>query len=343
MATLNTNPGSKLVLSGKKKAAIFLISIGSQLASDILKHLKEDEIERVSYEIVHFNQVTPEEKELVLREFYETVSASKYILEGGIDYATGILEKSLGAERAAEVIDNFTATVRLRPFDFVRKIDHQHLTNFLQTEHPQTIALVLTYLEPKKSADILSQIPQDLQVQVAKRIATMNRIVPDAVREVEGVLERKLSTINSEDFSITGGVDSTARILNLADRATEKSIIESLEEDYPELAEEIKKRMFVFEDIMILDDASVQKVLRRVDDSDLAKALKSVDEDVKEKIFRNMSKRSVEIIRDDIEYMGPMRLSDVEEAQQRIVTIIRKLEEEGEIIISRSGENDIVV
>lgn len=339
----NIKPPSKSALSGKKKAAIFIISLGNQMGSEVLKHLKDDEVEQVCYEIVRLNQVFHEEKEIVLREFHEMLATSKYILDGGIDYATDILEKSMGAERAAEIINNFSTSFQLKPFDFIRKIDHQHLSNFLQTEHPQTIALVLTYLDPKKAADILSQIPPELQNQVAKRIAKMNRIVPDAVREVESVLERKLSTVNSEDFSITGGIDSTAKILNLADRSTEKSIIESLEENDPELAEEIKKRMFVFEDIVVLDDSSIQKFLRKINDQDLTKALKSVDDEVKEKIFRNMSKRAAEIIQDDIEYMGPTRLSDVEEAQQRIVAVIRKLEEQGEIIIARLRENDIVV
>lgn len=342
MVSANRTKENKTI-SKKKKAAIFLISIGNQLASEILKHLKDEEVERVSYEIVRLNQVTSEEREMILLEFYETLSASKYLMEGGIDYATSILEKSLGPEKAAEIIDSFTSSIQLRPFDFLRKIDHQHLSNFLQTEHPQTIALVLAYLEPQKAAEVLSQIPSDLQVQVSKRIATMNRIIPDAVREVENVLERKLATINTEDFTIPGGVSSTARILNLADRSTEKSIIDSLEEDYPELAEEIKKQMFVFEDIVILDDASVQKILRRIEDQDITKAVKSVDEDVKDKIFRNMSKRTAEIIKDDIDYLGPIRLSEVEEAQQRIVSVIRKMEEDGEIIISHYGQNDIIV
>lgn len=269
--------------------------------------------------------------------------AQDFILNGGIDYARDILERSLGSQKAMDIVNRLTSSLQVKPFDFVRRTDPQHLVNFLQSEHPQTIALVLAYLESKKASDVLAQLPVEIQPEVAKRIAKMDRTTPEVLREVERVLERKLSTLASEDFSSAGGVDSIVEVLNLADRATEKTIIEALEEEDPELAEEIKKRMFVFEDIVLLDDKSIQKVLREVDTNDLSKGLKSVDEEVQEKIFRNMSKRAVALLKEDMEYMGPIRLHDVEEAQQKVVSIIRKLEDDGEIVIARAGEDEMVV
>ena len=230
-----------------------------------------------------------------------------------------------------------------RPFDFIRRTDPAHLLNFIQGEHPQTIALILAYLEAQKAASILGALPTEIQPDVAKRIAIMDRTSPEVLREVERVLERKLSTLASEDFTSAGGIDSIVEIINSVDRSTEKSIIESLEEDDPELAEEIKKRMFVFEDIVLLDDRAIQKVLREVDSSDLAKALKSVDTDAQDKVYRNMSKRAAALLKEDMDFMGPVRLKDVEEAQQKIVNIIRKLEEQGDIVVARAGEDEMVV
>lgn len=335
--------GKKVMLSGRKKAAIFLISLGPQRGSEVMKHLKDEEVEILSFEIARLSTVTPEEKNQVLKEFYELLKASMFILNGGVDYATEILERSLGSHRAAEIINRLTSSLQIKPFDFVKKADSQQLINLLQSEHAQTAALVLTYLEPKKAAEILGQFPVGKQTDVAKRIATMDRTTPEIIREVESTLEIKLSTFDSEDFNISGGVDTTAEILNLADRATEKTIIENLEEEDPELAEEIKKRMFVFEDIVVLDDRSVQKVLRKVDNNDLTKALKSVDEEVKEKILRNMSKRAALLLQEDIEFMGPIKISEVEESQQRIVNVIRKLEEQGDVVIVRTGEESQLV
>lgn len=336
-------PPKKVMLSGRKKAAVFLVSLGPQRGAEIMKHLKDEEVEIISFEIARLSTITPEEKNEVLQEFYELLKASRFILNGGIDYATEILERSLGAHRAAEIINRLTSSLQIKPFDFVKKADPQHLVNLLQSEHAQTAALVLAYLEPKKAAEILGQLPVEMQTDVAKRIATMDRTTPEIIREVESTLEIKLSTFDSEDFNISGGVDTTAEILNLADRSTEKTIIENLEEEDPELAEEIKKRMFVFEDIVILDDRSIQKVLRKVDNNDLTKALKSVDEEVKEKILRNMSKRAALLLQEDIEFMGPIKLSEVEDAQQRIVNIIRKLEESGEVVIVHAGEENQLV
>ncbi|MFZ4617830.1 MAG: flagellar motor switch protein FliG, partial [Rectinemataceae bacterium] len=288
------------------------------------------------------DSVESEHKDQVLAEFQELMMAQEFISSGGIDYARELLEKALGSQKAIDVINRLTSSLQVRPFDFIRRTDPAHLLNFIQTEHPQTIALILAYLEPNKSAYILQKLPHEIQADIAKRIAGMDRTSPETLREVERVLEKKLSTLSSEDFTAAGGVESIVEILNLVDRTSEKGIIEALEEDSPDLAEEIKKKMFVFEDIVLLDDRSIQKVMREVDAQELAKALKGVDNEVQEKIYKNMSKRAATMLKEDMEYMGPLRLKDVEEAQQKIVSIIRSLEEKGEIIISR-GEGDELV
>jgi flagellar motor switch protein FliG len=231
----------------------------------------------------------------------------------------------------------------VRPFDYLRRTDPAHLLNFIQQEMPQTIALILAYLEPAKASVILQSLPHEVQSEVARRIAIMDRTSPEVLREVERVLEKKLSTLSSEDYTAAGGVSSVVEILNLVDRSSEKQIIEGLEEEDPELAEEIKKKMFVFEDIVMLDDRSIQKVMREVDTQELSKALKSVDSEVQDKIYRNMSKRAAQMLKEDMEFMGPVRLKDVEEAQQKIVSIIRHLEDTGEIVVARAGEDELVV
>ena len=335
--------GLKKELTGRQKAAIFLVTIGSEISSEIFKHLREDEIEALTFEIARLESVDSEDRDRVLMEFQELMMAQDFITTGGIEYARELLEKSLGSQKAVDIINRLTSSLQVRPFDFVRRTDPMHLLNFIQTEHPQTIALILAYLEPQKASIILSSLPHDIQSDVAKRIATMDRTSPEVLREVERVLEKKLSTLSSEDYTAAGGVESIVEILNLVDRSTEKTIIESLEEEDPELAEDIKKRMFVFEDIVMLDDRAIQKVLREVDTSELAKALKSVDTEVQDKIFRNMSKRAATLLKEDMEYMGPIRMKDVEESQQKIVSIIRKLEEQGEIVVARAGEDELVV
>ncbi len=333
----------KKTLTGRQKAAIFLVTLGSEISSEIFKHLREDEIEQLTFEIARLETIDPQDRDMVLQEFQELMMAQDFISSGGIDYAREILEKSLGAQKAVDIINRLTSSLQVRPFDFIRRTDPAHLLNFIQQEHPQTIALILAYLEPQKASVILGSLPHEIQSDVAKRIATMDRTSPEVLREVERVLEKKLSTLSSEDYTAAGGVESIVDILNLVDRSTEKTIIESLEEDDPELAEEIKKRMFVFEDIVLLDDRAIQKVLREVDTNELAKALKSVDSEVQDKIYRNMSKRAATLLKEDMEYMGPIRLKDVEEAQQKIVAIIRKLEEQGEIVVARAGEEEMVV
>lgn len=330
-------------LTGRQKAAIFLVTLGSEISSEIFKHLREDEIETLTFEIARLENIDSEQRDIVLQEFQELMMAQDFISSGGIDYARELLEKSLGNQKAVDIISRLTSSLKTRPFDFIRRTDPAHLLNFIQQEHPQTIALILAYLEPAKASIILGQLPQDKQSDVAKRIATMDRTSPEVLREVERVLEKKLSSLSQEDYTAAGGVGSIVDILNLVDRSTEKIIIESLEEDDPELAEEIKKRMFVFEDIVMLDDRAIQKVMREVDTSELGKALKAVDPDVQDKIYRNMSKRAAALLKEDMEFMGPTRRKDVEEAQQKIVSIIRKLEEQGEVVIARSGEEDVLV
>ena len=329
--------------TGRQKAAIFLVTIGSELSAEIFKYLREDEIETLTFEIARLETIDSEQKDLILGEFQELMMANQFISTGGIDYARELLEKSLGSQKAIDIINRLTSSLQVRPFDFIRRTDPTHLLNFIQQEHPQTIALILAYLEPNKASVILQNLPHEVQSDVARRIATMDRTSPEVLREVERVLEKKLSTLSNEDYTTAGGVESIVDILNLVDRASEKQIIEDLEDEDPELAEEIKKRMFVFEDIVLLADRDIQKVMREVDSQELAKALRSVDTEVQDKIFKNMSKRAATMLKEDMEYMGPIRLKDVEEAQQKIVSIIRHLEDTGEIVVARSGEEEMVV
>ena len=329
--------------TGIQKAAILLIALGPERSADIFKHLKEDEIEELTLEIANTRSVSPQVKEDVLNEFYQICLAQQYIAEGGIGYAKELLDKALGEDRAKEVITKLTASLQVRPFEFVRKTDPSQLLNFIQDEHPQTIAMILSYLTSAQAALVIGALPPEKQADVAKRIAKMDRTSPDVIKEVENILERKLSSLVTQDYTIVGGVDAIVDILNTVDRGTEKHIMESLEIEEPELADEIRRKMFVFEDILSLDDKTIQRVLRDVDNNDLSVALKGTNEEVQGVIFNNLSKRLAEMIREDMEYMGPVRMKDVEEAQQKIVNIIRKLEDSGEIIISRGGGDEIVV
>lgn len=335
--------GSKTERTGREKAAMLLISLGPERSAEIFKHLKEEEIEQLTLEIANIRTVTPEEKEKVLEEFYQICLAQEYIAEGGISYAKEILEKALGTQKALDVINKLTVSLQVRPFEFVRKADPAQLLNFIQKEHPQTIALILAYLKPQQAAAVLASLPQDKQADVARRIAVMDRTSPEIIKEVERILEKNLSSLVTEGFTAAGGVQAIVNILNTVDRGTEKYIMETLEIEDTDLAEEIRKRMFVFEDILTLDNRSIQRFLREVDNNLLAVALKGATEEVQKVIYSNMSKRLAEMIREDIEYMGPVRLKDVEEAQQKIVNIIRKLEDAGEIIISRGGGDEIIV
>ncbi len=335
--------GRALDLTGLQKAAILFIVVGPERASKVFKFLKEDEVEQLTLEIANTKNITPSVKDEVLDEFYEVCLAQQYVTEGGINYASDLLEKSFGSEKAKEIIGKLTDSLQVRPFEFVRKTDPSQLLNFIQDENSQTIALILSYLSASQAATIVSALSPDKQADVAKRIAQMDRTSPDTIRDVEHVLERKLASLVNQDYTIAGGVDAIVEILNTVDRGTEKHIMETLEIEEPELADEIRRKMFVFEDILSLDDRSIQRVLREVDNNELATALKSANEEVQTVIFNNLSKRLVAMIKDDMDFMGPVRLKDVEEAQQKIVNIIRKLEDSGEIVISRGGGDEIVV
>lgn len=334
---------SEMGFKGVQRAAILLISLGPERSAGIFKHLKEEEIEEMTLEIANIRSVTPQVKEAVITEFYELCLAQQYIAEGGIGYAKDLLEKALGSEKAMDVIGKLTASLQAKPFEFVRKTDATQLINFIQDEHPQTIALILSYLAPSQSALVMSALPPERQADVARRIAVMDRTSPDIIKEVEKVLESKLASLVNQDYTIIGGVDAVVEILNTVDRGTERHIMETLEVEAPELAEEIRKKMFVFEDILLLDDRAIQRVLRDVENNDLTMAMKSTKDEVKEAIFNNMSKRLAVMIKEDMDFMGPVRMKDVEEAQQKIVNVIRKLEDSGEIVISRGGGDEIVV
>ena len=329
-------------MSGLQKAAVLLIALGPEKSAMIFKHLKEEEIESLTLEIANTRSVSAQEKEEVLNEFYQICLAQQYIAEGGIGYAKNLLEKALGEEAAQTVIARLTASLQVRPFEFVRKADPSQVLNFIQDEHPQTVAMILSYLSSGQAAMIISALPPEKQADVAKRIALMDRTSPDIIKEVESVLEKKLASLINQDYTIVGGVDAIVAILNTVDRATEKHIMETLEIEEPELADEVRKKMFVFEDILLLDDRAIQRVLRDVDNKDLAVALKIANEEVKNVVFKNQSKRLAAMIQEDMEFMGPVRMKDVEEAQQKIVGIIRKLEDNGEIVISRGGGDEII-
>ena len=335
--------GNEGEIKGLQRAAILLISLGPERSAGIFKHLKEEEIEELTLEIANTRSVTPQVKEEVINEFYEVCLAQQYIAEGGIGYAKDLLEKALGAEKAMDVIGKLTASLQVKPFEFLRKTDASQLINFIQDEHPQTVALILSYLAPSQAAQIVSALPPEKQADVARRIAVMDRTSPEIIKEVEKVLESRLASLVNQDYTIIGGVDAVVEILNTVDRGTERHIMETLEVEVPELAEEIRKKMFVFEDMLLLDDRAIQRVLRDVENNDLAVALKNANEEVKNAIFNNVSKRLAVMIKEDMDFMGPVRMKDVEEAQQKIVNIIRKLEDTGEIVISRGGGDEIVV
>ena len=330
-------------LSGMQKAAILLIALGPEKSSAIFKNLKEDEIESLTLEIANTRSVAPQVKEAVLEEFYQVCLAQQYISEGGISYAKDLLEAALGPEKARDVISKLTVSLQVRPFEFIRKTDPSQLLNFIQDEHPQTIALILAYMPAQQAAQVISSLPSEKQADVAKRIAQMDRTSPDVIQEVERVLEKKLENLANQDYTIVGGVDSIVDILNSVDRTTNKRIMDDLEVENVELADEIKKKMFLFEDIVKLDDKSIQRVLREVDNNSIALALKGVKADVQEAIFRNLSSRLADMIREDMEFMGPVRIKDVEEVQLAIVDKVRELEERGEIVIARAGGDEVIV
>lgn len=330
-------------LSGKQKAALLLISLGPEVSASVYKHLSEEEIERLTLEISSVKKVDSQAKENIIEEFHQIAVAQEYISQGGIGYAKTVLEKALGEQQAQAIINRLTSSLQVRPFDFARKADPGQIFNFIQNEHPQTIALILSYLEPAQAGVILSSLPQEVQADIAKRIAMMESTSPEVISEIESVLERKLSSTVTQDYTETGGVDAVVEVLNGVDRQTEKTILDALEIRDPELAEEIKKRMFVFEDIVTLDARAIQRIIRDCENEDLLLAMKISSEEVKDILFRNMSQRMAETFREEMEIMGPVRLRDVEDAQTRIVAVTRRLEDSGEIIIARGGGDDIIV
>ena len=330
-------------LTNQQKAAILFIAIGPEYSAKLFQHMDDDEIEQLTLEIANQKQVSSALKAEVISEFYSMCMAQDYISSGGLQYAQNVLEKALGPDKALEIINRLTTSLQVRPFDFLRKTDPAQLINFIQNEHPQTIALIMAYLEPDQAAIVLGALPPESQVEVTKRIATMDRTSPDSIREVERVLERKLSSMVTQDFTTAGGIKAIVEVLNRVDRTTEKAIVETLEVDSPELAEEIKKLMFVFEDIVQIDDRSLQLVLRQVETKDLSLALKATPQEDAEKVYKNMSTRAADMLREEIEFMGPVKIRDVEEAQQKVVAVIRVLEDKGEIVISRGKGDEMIV
>ncbi|MGM0522555.1 MAG: flagellar motor switch protein FliG [Bacillota bacterium] len=330
-------------LTGRQKAAILLISLGPDVSAQVYKHLTEEEIEKLTLEISGVKKVESGQKEEVLEQFHQIALAQDYIAQGGISYAKTVLEKAIGAEQAQAVIGRLTSSLQVKPFDFARKTDPNQILNFIQGEHPQTIALILSYLDNEQAGQILSELPQEMQADIAKRIALMDSTSPEIIYEVERILEQKLSSTVTQDYTQTGGIQAVVEVLNGVDRSTERTILDALEIQDPELAEEIKKRMFVFEDIVTLDNRAIQRVIREVENDDLRLALKVASEEVQEVVFSNMSSRMAETFKEEMEFMGPVRLKDVEESQTRIVAAIRRLEEVGEIVIARGGGDDIIV
>ncbi len=333
----------KSALTGKQKAAILLISLGPDVSAQVYKFLTPEEIEQLTLEISSVKKVDNEQKAAILEEFQEIALAQDYISQGGIGYAKTVLEKALGTDKANDILSRLTSSLQVKPFDFARKAEPSQIINFIQNEHPQTIALVLSYLDSEQSAQILSDLPQELQADIAKRIAVMDSTSPEIIAEVEQILERKLSTTVTQDYTQTGGIQAVVDVLNGVDRSTERTILDALEIDDPELAEEIRKRMFVFEDIVTLDNRAIQRVIREVENDDLRLSLKVSSDEVKDIVFSNMSTRMAETFKEEMEFMGPVRLRDVEEAQSRIVSVVRRLEEIGEIVIARGGGDDIIV
>ena len=331
---------------GKMKAAVLLACLGPQAAGRVLSKMSDNEVEQVTLDLSSLGAIDPDLRIQVMEEFYQMAVAKRYVAQGGVDYARELLESAFGTDRALEVLTRLQSSLQEVPFQFLKRADAAQICSFIQDEHPQTIALILAHLDPQVSAVILSAMARDVQADVVVRIATMDRTPPVVVREVERVLERKMASIFSQGFTFAGGVKEVAEIMNRIERNTEKAIMADLEERDPELADEVARLMFTFDDLVYVDDSGIQRVLREVETKDLALALKSTNEDVKDKVFRNVSDRAREIIQEEIEFMGPVRMRNVEEAQQKIVGVIRRLEDAGEVMVEgrgAGGEDEIVV
>ncbi len=329
-------------ITGRRKAAILISGLGPEIAARVYKHLGEQEIEQVTVELARSEATHSDERMAVLEEFRDLREAHTYLAEGGIAYARTILEKALGAPKAKDILDRLTTSLAPRPFESLRDADPIQLLTFLQGEHPQTIALVLAYIRPESAASVLKGLPQDVAADVARRVATMERTNPAIVAEVEAMLEGKMVSLFGGDLSQPGGVEVIVQVLGQVDRSTERTILQSLEDKNPELADEIRRRMFLFEDFTQIDDRFIQLIIREVSQEDLVLALKGASDVISQTFYRNMSSRMAEVVREDLKFLGAVRLRDVEAAQQRIVAIARRLEEEGEIIMTRGGQDEII-
>lgn len=333
-----------LKMSGATKAAVMMVTLGAEACAQIFKSLEEEDIEILTAEIARLEGITPEMRERVLEEFHQMAVAQKFILQGGVDYAKQALEAAVGPRRAREILEKVQSTIRHTGFSLLKDVEPQQLVNFIQKEHPQTVALLLAHMDSDQAAPILSALPQELQVDVTTRLATMQSVSPDVLEQVEEVLSQQMKSLFGGNVSEVGGVKFVAEMLNQVDRGAEKNILGNLERENPELATEIKNLMFVFEDIGLLDDRGIQRVLKEVDTKELSLALKGASETVSEKFFKNMSSRAAEMMKEDMQFMGPVKLKDVEASQQRIVDVVRRLEDDGEIVISgRGGDDEVVV
>ncbi len=331
-------------LTGTQKAAILLISLGAETSAKIFKVMDDEEIEELTAEISRLHNVPSATTGAVLEEFHQMALAQEYIAQGGLAYASEILERALGPRRAKEVLDRLRGQLQPAAFQAVKKIDPKNLLEFIRREHPQTIALILANLEPTQAAQVLSELPAALQSDVILRIATMDKTTPDVISQIEGILESRLSSLFTQEVALSGGVKVVAEIMNRLDRSTERMLLSSLQESEAELADNIRRLMFTFEDVAHVDDRGVQRILKEIEQRDLALALKAASPDVSQKILKNMSERAGALLQEEIGYLGPVRLRDVEDAQRRIVDAARRLEEAGEIIIQgRGGRDDIVV
>jgi flagellar motor switch protein FliG len=330
-------------LSNRQKAAVMLMCLGPKVSADVVRHLGEEHTEQLTLELARLDKISPEQRESVISEFYESAVAQEFIAEGGFSQARELLESAFGGDKADEILGRIEAAMQVLPFEFLKRADPSQVLSFIQDEHPQTIALILAYMPVNNAAMILTKLPSDLRGDVASRIAMMEQTPPEVIRRVEQVLEKKVSSILSQEMSQAGGPKALVDLLNRVDRSTERLILENLNDISPELCDQVKNMMFVFEDIMQLDDRAIQAVLREVDMKELATALKGVGMEVQEKIFKNMSERAVAMLREDMEYMGPVRLRVVEETQQKVVAVIRRLEEAGEVVLGRGGEEEVLV
>lgn len=323
-----------------EKAAILLLSLEKPLAAEVLSQLPRPLVEKVTLRLAQIDHVSREKQKAVFDEFYSMIKDHTPIERGSMDLANELLQQSLGTEGANAILENVKQTINSLPFGFLQKIGPDNLLTFIVEEHPQTVALIMSHLPTQLAADVLSGLEPDKQLEVIHRIATMEQTSPEVVRDVESSLENRMKSLFNQQMEAAGGVQTVAQILNVTDRMTNKTILENLEEDSPELVEEIRRRMFVFDDLLKLDDRAIQKLLREVENNQWATALKGASEEIKDKIFANLSQRAAETLREEMEYLGPVRVSDVETMQQQIVDIVRRLEDAGEIEISAGAEVD---